>query len=117
MIAQALAFALELAHEGGTEPSGEMREPFACGHDRPPSVLVCLRETRAGLLALLRRDCDRRADGRRHRREETMGDKSPKSKQRDQKQKNAARAEGAAQAKSKQDSYRQTPSIPGKSRK
>jgi hypothetical protein len=46
-----------------------------------------------------------------------MGDKSPKSKQRDQKQKNAARAEGAAQARSKQDSYRQTPSIPGKAKK
>jgi hypothetical protein len=47
----------------------------------------------------------------------TMGDKSPKSKQRDQKQKDAARAEGAAQAKSKQDSFRQTPSIPGKGKK
>jgi hypothetical protein len=46
-----------------------------------------------------------------------MGDKSPKSKQRDQKQKNAARTAGAAQAKSKQDSYRQTPSIPGKGKK
>jgi hypothetical protein len=46
-----------------------------------------------------------------------MGDKSPKSKQRDQKQKDAARAEGAAHAKSKQDSYRQTPSIPGKGKK
>ena len=46
-----------------------------------------------------------------------MGDKSPKSKQRDQKQKEAARADGAAQARSKQDSYRQTASIPGKSKK
>ncbi len=46
-----------------------------------------------------------------------MGDKSPKSKQRDQKQKDAARAQGAAQAKSKQDSYHQTPSIPGKGKK
>ena len=46
-----------------------------------------------------------------------MGDKSPKSKQRDQKQKNAARAEGAAQAQSKQNSYRQTPSVPGKGKK
>jgi hypothetical protein len=45
-----------------------------------------------------------------------MGDKSRKSKQRDQKQKDAARAEVAAQAKSKQDTYRQTPSIPGKSK-
>jgi len=43
-----------------------------------------------------------------------MGDKSPKAKQRGQKQKDAARADGAAQAKSKQDSYRQTPPIPGK---
>ena len=46
-----------------------------------------------------------------------MGDKSPKAKQRGQKQKDAARAEGAAQAKSKQDSYRQTPSIPGKGKR
>ena len=51
------------------------------------------------------------------RTEGTMGDKSPKAKQRDQKQKDAARTEGAAQAKSKQDSYRQTPSIPGKGKK
>jgi hypothetical protein len=34
-----------------------------------------------------------------------MGDKSPKSKQRDQKQKNAAKATNAAQAKAKQDGY------------
>jgi hypothetical protein len=46
-----------------------------------------------------------------------MGDKSPKSKQRDQKQKDAARAEGASRAQSKQDSYRRTPSIPGKGKK
>jgi hypothetical protein len=46
-----------------------------------------------------------------------MGDKSPKAKQRDQKQKDAARAEGAALAKSKQDSYRQTSSIPGKGKR
>jgi len=46
-----------------------------------------------------------------------MGDKSPKSKQRGQKQKDAAKAEGAAQAKSKQDSYSQTPPIPGKGKK
>ena len=32
-----------------------------------------------------------------------MGDRSPKSKQRSQKQKDFAKAEGAAQAKSKQD--------------
>jgi len=46
-----------------------------------------------------------------------MGDKSPKSKQRDQKQKDAARADGATQAKSKQDSYRQGAPIPGKAKK
>ena len=46
-----------------------------------------------------------------------MGDKSPKAKQRDQKQKNAARAENAAQAKSKQESFHQTPSIPGKGKR
>jgi len=46
-----------------------------------------------------------------------MGDKSPKSKQRDQKQKDAARAEDAAHAKSKQESYRQAPSIPGKGKR
>ena len=34
-----------------------------------------------------------------------MGDKSLKSKQRDQKQKNAAKTGNAAAAKSKQDSY------------
>ena len=34
-----------------------------------------------------------------------MGDRSPKSKQRDQKQKTAAKATGATQAKAKQDSY------------
>jgi hypothetical protein len=37
--------------------------------------------------------------------EATMGDKSLKSKQRDQKQKDAAKAGNAAAAKSKQDSY------------
>ena len=37
--------------------------------------------------------------------EAEMGDKSLKSKQRDQKQKNAAKAGSAAVAKSKQDSY------------
>jgi len=34
-----------------------------------------------------------------------MGDKSLKSKQRDQKQKDSAKAGGVAKAKSKQDSY------------
>jgi hypothetical protein len=53
----------------------------------------------------------------RHRMEGPMGDKSPKSKQRDQKQKDAARAEGAAQAKAKQQSYSQGPPIPGKGKK
>ncbi len=38
-------------------------------------------------------------------REEAMGDKSLKSKQRDQKQKDAAKAGNASAAKSKQDSY------------
>ena len=37
--------------------------------------------------------------------EAIMGDKSLKSKQREQKQKDAAKAENAAAAKSKQDSY------------
>jgi hypothetical protein len=46
-----------------------------------------------------------------------MGDKSPKSKQRGQKQKDAARAEGAEQAKSKQDSYSKPSPIPGKGKK
>lgn len=46
-----------------------------------------------------------------------MGDKSPKSKQRGQKQKDAARAEGAAMAKSKQASFTQAPPILGKGKK
>jgi hypothetical protein len=46
-----------------------------------------------------------------------MGDKSPKSKQRGQKQKNLAKAEGAAHAKSKQDSQNQFPQTPAKGRK
>jgi hypothetical protein len=37
--------------------------------------------------------------------EEAMGDKSPKSKQRDQKQKDSAKAGSVAAAKSKQESY------------
>ncbi len=44
-------------------------------------------------------------DGFRHRMEGTMGDKSPKSKEKGQKQKNVAKNEGAAAAKSKQDKY------------
>jgi hypothetical protein len=43
-----------------------------------------------------------------------MGDKSPKSKQRDQKQKTAARAEDAAQARSKQDSHSHVKPTPAK---
>ena len=46
-----------------------------------------------------------------------MGDRSPKSKQRGQKQKDAARAEGAAQAKSKQDSHNQAKVPAGKGKK
>jgi hypothetical protein len=46
-----------------------------------------------------------------------MGDKSPKSKQRDQKQKNAAKAEGAAQAKSKQDNQSHVPQTTAKGKK
>lgn len=38
-----------------------------------------------------------------------MGDKSPKSKQRDEKQKTLAKAESAAGAKSKQDSQSHIP--------
>lgn len=41
-----------------------------------------------------------------------MGDRSPKSKQRDQKQKNAAKAAGATAAKSKQDASSYTPPLP-----
>ncbi len=40
-----------------------------------------------------------------------MGDKSPKSKQRDKKQKDVAKKQGAANAKSKQDGY-SGPSLP-----
>ena len=43
-----------------------------------------------------------------------MGDKSPKSKERGQKQKNAAKVESAAQVKSKQDSYSQVKQTPGR---
>jgi hypothetical protein len=46
-----------------------------------------------------------------------MGDKSPKSKERGQKQKNAARAEGAAAAKVKQSSQSHMPQLPAKGRK
>jgi hypothetical protein len=46
-----------------------------------------------------------------------MGDKSPKSKQRDQKQKHAARVEEAAQVRSKQAGYSHTPATPAKVKK
>ncbi len=42
-----------------------------------------------------------------------MGDKSPKSKQHDQKQKDAAKAHSAAVAKSKQESQSQAPKFMG----
>ena len=46
-----------------------------------------------------------------------MGDKSPKSKERGQKQKSAAKADSAAEAKSKQDSYSQPKQTLGKGRR
>jgi hypothetical protein len=46
-----------------------------------------------------------------------MGDKSPKSKQRGQKQKDLAKAAGTAAAKSKQDSQRRFPQTTAKAKK
>ena len=46
-----------------------------------------------------------------------VGDRSPKSKERDQKQKNAAKAESAAQARSKQDHQSRATQVPGKAKK
>jgi hypothetical protein len=46
-----------------------------------------------------------------------MGDRSPKSKERGQKQKDAARASGAAKAASKQASHSQAQKIPGKDKR
>ena len=46
-----------------------------------------------------------------------MGDKSQKAKQRDQRQKDAAKAQGVAVAKSKQDSQNRGPEVLGKGRK
>ena len=46
-----------------------------------------------------------------------MGDRSPKSKERDQKQKTAAKAASAANVKSKQDSYSQAKQNPAQGRK
>ena len=40
-----------------------------------------------------------------------MGDKSPKSKQRNQKQKDTAKVQGERNARAKQDSYSQAPAI------
>jgi hypothetical protein len=66
-------------------------------------------------LALSYGACERRSDGRRHRTEATMGDKSPKSKERGQKQKNTAKAEDTAAMKAKQASHTEQP--PAKGRK
>jgi hypothetical protein len=46
-----------------------------------------------------------------------MGDKSLKSKQRDQKQKDAAKAQGAAEARAKQGSQSNAPPINPKGKK
>jgi hypothetical protein len=59
-------------------------------------------------VVLPRRHCDGPIDER-NRTEATMGDRSPKSKQRDQKQKNAAKATDAAAARSKQDAQSHAP--------
>lgn len=59
--------------------------------------------TRRPLLAPASSTCDGRT------KRKVMGDRSPKSKQRDQKQKDAARSAGVAAAKSKQDSQSQQP--------
>jgi len=50
-------------------------------------------------------------------REAAMGDKSLKSKQRDQKQKDAAKAGSTAAAKSKQDSYTRLQQVVAKGKK
>ena len=50
-----------------------------------------------------------RTDGGAIETEANMGDRSPKSKQRDQKQKDVAKASGAAAAKSKQDGQSRAP--------
>jgi hypothetical protein len=46
-----------------------------------------------------------------------MGDKSPKSKQRGQKQKHVSRAAGVAAAKAKQDSHNHAPQTPANRQK
>ena len=68
-------------------------------------------------LSLRGNECDRVADDLNHRMEARVGDKSPKAKERDQKQKNAAKVESAAQARSKQDSQNRAAQIPGKAKK
>ena len=52
-----------------------------------------------------------------HQEEAIMGDRSPKAKQRDQKQKDAAKAEGAASAKAKQNNQSRAPLMMGKGKK
>jgi hypothetical protein len=59
----------------------------------------------------------RLADGLRHRMEAPMGDKSPKSKNRDQKQKDTAKAGRAAALRSKQDSQSRVPQTTAKGKK
>ena len=46
-----------------------------------------------------------------------MGDKSPKSKERGQKQKDVSKAAGVADAKAKQDSHNRAPQTPANRRK
>jgi len=46
-----------------------------------------------------------------------VGDKSPKSKERDQKKRDAAKAQGAANARSKQDRQSYVPQIGAKGKK
>jgi len=57
------------------------------------------------------------ADHLNRRMEAPVGDKSPKSKERDRKQRSTARAESAAEARSKQDSQNRDTQIPGKAKK
>jgi hypothetical protein len=46
-----------------------------------------------------------------------MGDKSPKSKQRNQKQKDSAKAEGQEKARSKQERFSHIPALGAKGKK
>jgi hypothetical protein len=54
------------------------------------------------------------ADGGCRRSEDAMGDKSPKSKERGKKQKDAVRVQGAAAAKTKQAGQSYQPTMKGK---